>query len=95
MNSDQHINEIAAKIDIILSENTTLKGKLEYVEGLKSRVDSELLNAREKVKSLENQIKINNIAKGNLEGGNDVKEMRERLNEVIREVDKCIRHLKG
>ena len=95
MKSLDHIAQIESKINRILEENRNLKEELSRETRQLQDMTLELNYARERIKNLENQIKINNIAKGNLEGKTEVKEMREKLNEVIREVDKCIRYLKG
>ena len=95
LDSTLYIDQIEKKIDAIISENSSLKGKLDLAQSERDQVILDFDQSREKIKILENQIKINNIAKGNLEGGKDTKEMRDRLNEVIREVDRCIRYLKG
>lgn len=89
------IFQIEEKINLVLSENESLRKKVVFLENELSEHRNLIISEREKVKNLENQIKINNIAKRNIEGEENVKEMRAKINEVIREVDRCIRYLKN
>ena len=91
----ENIKSIEQKVNVILSDNSALKEKVKFLEEELYKQKNIFQEERERAKNLENQIKINNIAKGNVEGGENVKEMRAKINEVIREVDKSIRYLKS
>ncbi len=93
--SQKYLDSIERKINLILSENKALRDKIQFYDSEMDQIRGALEEERERAKNLENQIKINNIAKGNIEGEENVKMMRAKINEVIRDVDKCIRYLKN
>ena len=64
-------------------ENTSLKRKNEELEQLVSAQKNALME-------LEEQNKVVKIAKAVTDDDEDRKEQRKRLNELVREVDKCI-----
>ena len=95
LTAQEYFKRIEEKVEILINENIALTGRIknrdEEIHQLRGALEQEI----EKTKNLENQIKINNIAKGNSRGGEDVKEMRAKINEVIRDVDRCIKYLKS
>ena len=67
------------ELDIARSENRHLKDRL---QGL-----------NEQLKSFQNQEKITKIVDGVLDGGVKSSDLKQKINEYIREIDKCIAHL--
>ena len=92
---DFYIKKINTKINLLITENKRIKEERDQLKKELVHKKNILDIEREKIKNLENQIKINNIAKENVEKVENVKEMREKINEIIREVDKSIRYLKS
>lgn len=89
-NLDTYIANLSAKVEKLVrmqselqSENLKLKGRNEELELV--------VNDQKNVLSrLEEQNKVVKIAKAVTDDGEDRKEQRKRLNELVREVDKCI-----
>lgn len=89
-NLNTYINGLAGKVEKLVKaqeglrdENAVLKRRNEELE----RLVSEQKNA---LSELEEQNKVVKIAKAVTDDDEDRKEQRKRLNELVREVDKCI-----
>src|SRR5690349_16192385 len=88
-----NLNGLERKILVLLNEHKTLK---EEVRGLKLEnhdLKSNLKSRDEQLVNFKNQIKITKIVDNiNPEDGS-VSELKRKVDEYIREIDKCIAHL--
>ncbi|MFM1876568.1 MAG: hypothetical protein RL266_2305 [Bacteroidota bacterium] len=89
-NLNTYINGLIVKVEKLVklqgelqAENMKLKSANESLERLVSEQKNALIE-------LEEQNKVVKIAKAVTEDDEDRKEQRKRLNELVREVDKCI-----
>ncbi|MEL6534384.1 MAG: hypothetical protein AAFQ98_03175 [Bacteroidota bacterium] len=96
MSQDKLTTEVHAlerKLALLVNDHQALKKEhakaLEENEQLKNR----LQDREEQVSSFRNQIKINKIA-GNIESDEESnEELKQKIDEYIKEIDKCILHL--
>lgn len=87
------INHLERKVKLLLSEYTQLKNDFQKVSNenqlLKSQVDQQQLN----LANFQNQTKISKIVESMVVGENDSDEVKDVLDDYIKEIDKCIAHL--
>ena len=84
------ISSLEIKINKLLSSFNNLKLVNDELKNEKSRLSLELDDQSRQINSLNDKIKIMSISKSVDVSNNDVKETRLKINEYIREVDKCI-----
>lgn len=77
------VNSLAARQQMLTSENARLRVAKEQLEG-------ELAVHKNRNRELEEQNKVAKIARSVNPDGEDRKEERKKLNELVREIDKCI-----
>lgn len=89
-NLDSYINDLTVRVEKLArtqsdlrDENTKLKSRNDELEQLVTQQKNALTE-------LEEQNKVVKIAKAVTEDDDDRKEQRKRLNELVREIDKCI-----
>jgi len=89
-NLDSYINDLTVRVERLArtqsdlrNENTELKSRNDELEQLVTQQKNALTE-------LEEQNKVVKIAKAVTEDDDDRKEQRKRLNELVREIDKCI-----
>ncbi len=89
-NLDSYINDLTVRVEKLArtqsdlrDENTELKSRNDELEQLVTQQKNALTE-------LEEQNKVVKIAKAVTEDDDDRKEQRKRLNELVREIDKCI-----
>ncbi len=84
------ISSLEIKINKLLSSFNNLKLVNDELKNEKSRLSVELEDKSKEIHALNDKIKIMSISKSVDVSNNDVKETRLKINEYIREVDKCI-----
>ena len=93
MNLHQKLKGVLVKANKLVEQNHKLHSKNETLENELKIVKQSLENELKKGYELNNQIKIiklaRNIGSGKSEG-TDVKEIKRKINEYIKEIDHCI-----
>ena len=84
------ISSLEIKINKLLSSFNNLKLVNDELKNENSRLSLELEDKYKEINALNDKIKIMSISKSVDVSNNDVKENRLKINEYIREVDKCI-----
>jgi len=84
------ISSLEIKINKLLSSFNNLKLVNDELKNEKSRLSLELEDKYKEINALNDKIKIMSISKSVDVSNNDVKETRLKINDYIREVDKCI-----
>lgn len=84
------ISSLEIKINKLLSSFNNLKLVNDDLKNEKFRLSLELEDKYKEINALNDKIKIMSISKSVDVSNNDVKETRLKINEYIREVDKCI-----
>lgn len=87
------INNLERKVKILLSEHAHLKDEIKAIrqenEVLKDRLEQKEYN----LANFQNQMKISKIVESMVVDGNDTTELRDVIDDYIKEIDKCIAHL--
>jgi regulator of replication initiation timing len=87
------LNGLERKILVLLNEHKTLKDELKGVKLENHELKADLKKRDDQLSHFKNQIKITKIVDQiNPEDGS-VSELKRKVDEYIREIDKCIAHL--
>jgi|TARA_B110000914_G_scaffold106553_1_gene93426 FtsZ-binding cell division protein ZapB len=84
------ISSLELKINKLLSSYNNLKIENNDLKNENSKISLELEDKYKEINALNDKIKIMSISKSVDVSNDDVKETRLKINEYIREVDKCI-----
>ena len=88
-----NLNGLERKIMVLVTEHRNLKEELKGVKSENQQLKSALKAREEQIASFHNQLKITKIVDNlNPEDGS-VLELKKKVDEYIREIDKCIAHL--
>ena len=88
-----NLNGLERKLLVLLNEHKTLKEELAGLKVENQELKGNLRGRDEQLVNFRNQIKITKIVDNiNPEDGS-VSELRKKVDEYIREIDKCIAHL--
>lgn len=83
--------QLETNVKILIENKKKSEQKLLRLEEEYNKLKMQLETAQMKVEELEEKNKILRIAKGNQDGDN--REIKLKINEIVREVDKCIAQL--
>jgi len=96
MNSNQlnsELNSLERKISLLLNEYKNLKKELDHTKTENEELRSVLSSKEHQISDFQNKIKISKIADSLALSGDDSTELKQVLNEYIKEIDRCIAHL--
>ena len=93
MSLNNLISNIEKKLSNLLSSYETLKNKNLKLEDENRKLISKIEDNSEIINSLNDKIKIMSISKSVDVSKNDIKQTKLKINEYIREIDKCIAQL--
>jgi regulator of replication initiation timing len=88
-----NLNGLERKIMVLLNEHKTIKDELKTLKLENHELRTDIRKRDEQLSNFKNQIKITKIVDHiNPEDGS-VSELKRKVDEYIREIDKCIAHL--
>ena len=88
-----NLNGLERKILVLLNEHKALKDEMKGLKLENHELRGDLRRRDEQLSNFKNQIKITKIVDNiNLEDGS-VSELKKKVEEYIKEIDKCIAHL--
>ena len=93
MSLNNLISNIEKKLSNLLSSYENLKDKNLKLEDENSKLISKIEDNSQIINSLKDKIKIMSISKSVDVSKNDIKQTKLKINEYIREIDKCIAQL--
>ena len=89
-NLNTYISGLAKKIELLVSNQAELQEEKLELKAKNAELEQLVIDQKNVLSKLEEQNKVVKIAKAVSEDDEDRKEERKRLNELVREVDKCI-----
>ena len=89
-NLNTYISGLAKKIELLVSNQAELQEENLELKAKNAELEQLVIDQKNVLSKLEEQNKVVKIAKAVSEDDEDRKEERKRLNELVREVDKCI-----
>ena len=96
MNNDLLRNEFAAlerKVSFLLNEHKKLKNELVQARAENDGLRADLRLRDEQITSFQNKFKISKIVNSIDTEGQDTSELKRKIDEYIKEIDKCIAHI--
>ena len=93
MSLNNLISNIEKKLSNLLSSYQNLKGENLKLEDENKKLISKIEDNSQIINSLNDKIKIMSISKSVDVSKNDIKQTKLKINEYIREIDKCIAQL--
>jgi chromosome segregation ATPase len=92
MSVDQQFNVLSEKLHLLLKQYNRLQKENERLKGeLQQAYDNELAT-RKRVEELEQQVSILKVATGDM-NETDKRDFEKKINQYIREIDRCIAFL--
>ena len=93
MSLNKIISNIEIKLNNLLSSHNKLKEINESLNAEKANFISEIETKNEEIDALKDKIKIMSISKSVDASKGDIRQTKLKINEYIREIDKCIAQL--
>ena len=96
MSTDRFNNEISTlerKVKLMLSEQEKLKEEISLYRSENEELKQRIREKEDTLANFQNKLKISKIVDNMAVDGEDTTELRELLDNYIKEIDKCIAHL--
>ena len=90
LNHKKQIEHFIAKYELLLAENMRLKEKINGLENDLEDCNKDKVFSNNKIKELEQKIDKMQLTGAFVSTAVDVKEAKQNINKLIREIDKCI-----
>lgn len=87
------LNHLERKIKMLLNEHARLKEDFEKVSVEKAELEAKLVRQESKMENFQNQMKISKIVESMVVNNGDSEELKDVIEDYIKEIDKCIAHL--
>jgi hypothetical protein len=94
MANDQIFEELRSHIGAFIIKHNELKNDSVILQKEISELKEQLVKKDEQFTNFQNQQKLSNIASSVVGKEGNSAELKQRINEYIKEIDKCIIHLK-
>ncbi len=88
-----NLNGLERKLLVLLNEHKTLKDEIKTVRSENQELKAAIRIRDEQIAGFHNQLKITKIVDNLHPEDGSVSELRKKVDEYIREIDKCIAHL--
>ncbi|MTI40735.1 hypothetical protein [Fulvivirga lutimaris] len=88
-----NLSSLERKLSLLLDRHKTIKEEMEMLREENGELRSILKQKEEQVSSFQNQIKISKIVSEIDSDGKDASELKSKIDDYIKEIDKCILHL--
>ena len=84
------INNIGLKVGKLIEKGNQLKSEKKSLQQDNDTLDAQLQEKKKQIVALQDKVKLMNISKSGDASKQEVKETRLKINEYVREIDKCI-----
>jgi chromosome segregation ATPase len=88
-----NLNGLERKLLVLVNEHKSLKEEIKALKGENQDLKSAIKVRDEQISSFHNQLKITKIVDNLHPEDGSVSELKKKVDEYIREIDKCIAHL--
>jgi chromosome segregation ATPase len=88
-----NLNGLERKLLVLVNEHKSLKEELKALKNENQELKSAIKTRDEQISSFHNQLKITKIVDNLHPEDGSVSELKKKVDEYIREIDKCIAHL--
>ena len=87
------LNNLERKVKLLLSDYAQLKTDFDKCQTENQHLKAQINDQQSKISSFQNQSKISKIVESMVVGDSDANEVKDVLDDYIKEIDKCIAHL--
>ena len=87
------LSNLERKIKVLLSSHKDLKEELSIAKSENQELKEIIRKKDDQIIDFQNKYKISKIVRNIRDGEEDASELKNQINEYIREIDKCITHL--
>ena len=87
------ISNLERKVKILLGEHAQLKNEVDTFRKENENLKASLKQKEANLSDFQNQMKISRIVESMVVDGSSAAELKEVINDYIKEIDKCIAHL--
>jgi len=87
------LSNLERKIKVLLSSHKDLKEELSIAKSENQELKEIIRKKDDQIIDFQNKYKISKIVRNIRDGEEDASELKNQINEYIREIDKCIMHL--
>ncbi|TRX49219.1 hypothetical protein FNH22_27640 [Fulvivirga sp. M361] len=87
-----HLSTLERKLNLLLKEHRSSKDHIASLQQENDELRSFLKAKDEQIASFQNKIKISKIVR-EIDSDEDTSELKRKIDEYIKEIDKCITHL--
>ena len=84
---------LSAKLTKLVSEHNHVCEDLHQTKAINQILKKEIEQKNEEIKNFQNQLKISKIVSSLAESSHNSSELKLKINEYIKEIDRCIAHL--
>lgn len=88
-----NLGTLERKINLLISDRKSMKEEVSLLQKENEQLRSLVKEREEQISSFQNQIKISKIVNEMDTDGGDSPELKEKIDEYIKEIDKCLAHL--
>jgi len=88
-----NLSSLERKVALLLDKHKNIKDEMAMLREENSELRGVLKQKEEQVNSFQNQIKISKIVSEIDSDGKDATELKSKIDDYIKEIDKCILHL--
>jgi chromosome segregation ATPase len=88
-----NLNGLERKLLVLINEHKTLKDEVKALKTENQELKSAMKTRDEQIASFHNQLKITKIVDNLHPENGSVSELKKKVDDYIREIDKCIAHL--
>lgn len=88
-----NLNGLERKLLVLINEHKTLKDEVKALKNENQELKSAMKTRDEQISSFHNQLKITKIVDNLHPENGSVSELKKKVDDYIREIDKCIAHL--
>ncbi|MEL7003093.1 MAG: hypothetical protein AAFN93_10205 [Bacteroidota bacterium] len=81
------------KINLLINDRKSMKEEVALLQSENEQLRSQVKEREEQIANFQNQIKISKIVNEMDTDGGDSPELKEKIDEYIKEIDKCLAHL--
>ena len=88
-----NLNGLERKLLVLINEHKSLKEELKVLKGENQELKNAMKQRDDQIASFHNQLKITKIVDNLHPENGSVSELKKKVDDYIREIDKCIAHL--
>lgn len=87
------INNLERKVKLLLAEHQKLRNDLTFYRNENDKLKSQINRKEAEMQGFQNRFKIVKLVENMMDGGEGSAELKDVLDNYIKEIDKCIAHL--